>query len=213
MDKIPLWRGNHIAIRQLAEDFSRYLYLPRLRDSSVLVAAIRDGLTLLSWDRESFAYAEGFDEATKRYLGLRCGMDVVIEDDGFIGLLVKSDVSIKQQADDQASRPAVPLIQPQQSGHGSAIPVEGGSENFASTAVAPKRFYGTVKIDATRMNRDVPTISKEVVQHLTDLLTANVDVTLEIQAQVPEGIPENVRRTLAENCRTLKFKDADFTNE
>ena len=75
------------------------------------------------------------------------------------------------------------------------------------------RIYGTVKIDATRMNRDVPTISKEVVQHLTDLLTANVDITLEIQAQVPEGIPENIVRTITENCRTLKFKDTEFTKE
>jgi hypothetical protein len=79
--------------------------------------------------------------------------------------------------------------------------------------VAPKRFYGTVKIDATRMNRDVPAISKEVIQHLTDLLTSNVDITLEIQAQVPEGIPENVMRIISENCRTLKFENHGFEKE
>ena len=31
LDKIPLWRGDHVAIRQLAEDFARYIYLPRCR--------------------------------------------------------------------------------------------------------------------------------------------------------------------------------------
>lgn len=38
---VPLWRGNHVAVKRLAEDFARYLYLPRLKDSSVLAGAIR----------------------------------------------------------------------------------------------------------------------------------------------------------------------------
>ena len=32
LDRVPLWRGDHVAIKQLAEDFARYLYLPRLKD-------------------------------------------------------------------------------------------------------------------------------------------------------------------------------------
>ena len=36
MDRVPLWRGNHVAIRQLVEDFGRYLYLPRLQTTTVL---------------------------------------------------------------------------------------------------------------------------------------------------------------------------------
>ena len=31
MDRVPLWRGDAVAIRQLVEDFGRYLYLPRLQ--------------------------------------------------------------------------------------------------------------------------------------------------------------------------------------
>jgi hypothetical protein len=216
LDKVPLWRGNHITIRQLAEDFSRYLYLTRLRDQSVLIAAIRDGLTLLSWDRESFAYAESFDEKTSRYLGLRCGADVDIEPDSFTGVLVKPDVALQQQASDQASRPAT-LGATGAGATTGGITAGGGADaptHPSNTApVAPKRFYGTVKIDATRMNRDVPAISKEVIQHLTDLLTSNVDITLEIQAQVPEGIPENVMRIISENCRTLKFENHGFEKE
>ena len=51
LDKIPLWRGNHVAVKQLVEDFARYLYLPRLKDSGVLLDAIRDGVNLLTWTR------------------------------------------------------------------------------------------------------------------------------------------------------------------
>jgi len=31
MDKVPLWRGDHVSVLQLAQDFASYLYLPRLR--------------------------------------------------------------------------------------------------------------------------------------------------------------------------------------
>ena len=30
LDQVPLWRGDHVEIKQLVEDFVRYLYLPRL---------------------------------------------------------------------------------------------------------------------------------------------------------------------------------------
>ena len=29
LDRIPLWRGDHVAIRQLLDDFARYVYLPQ----------------------------------------------------------------------------------------------------------------------------------------------------------------------------------------
>ena len=73
IDDVPLWRGDHVAVRQLVEDFARYLYLPRLSRSEVLVQAIRDGMALLTWSTETFAFAEGFDEVTGRYRGLRSG--------------------------------------------------------------------------------------------------------------------------------------------
>jgi hypothetical protein len=73
LDRIPLWRGNYVAIKQLAEDFARYVYLPRLAEPAVLFSAIRDGLGLLTWEKDSFAYADGYDETASRYRGLRCG--------------------------------------------------------------------------------------------------------------------------------------------
>jgi hypothetical protein len=37
-----------------------------------------------------------------------------------------------------------------------------------------------------------------------------VNVTLEISAEVHDGVPEKVVRTVTENCRTLKFRDHGF---
>jgi hypothetical protein len=73
MDRVPLWRGSAVAIRQLVEDFGRYLYLPRLQTPLILVNAIRSGLALLTWEKDAFAYAESFDESKSRYRGLQYG--------------------------------------------------------------------------------------------------------------------------------------------
>jgi hypothetical protein len=73
LDRIPLWRGDHVALRQLADYFAEYLYLPRLRDTDVLLGAVALGLGMLTWEDESFAYAERYDEATGRYQGLLFG--------------------------------------------------------------------------------------------------------------------------------------------
>jgi len=47
-----------VAIRQLVENFGRYPYLPRVRDPEVLLGAIRGGFSLLTWEKDSFVYAE-----------------------------------------------------------------------------------------------------------------------------------------------------------
>ena len=73
LDRIPLWRGNNVSVRQLVDDFASYSYLPRLREPAVLLEAIRNGLSLLTWEQDSFAYADGYDDGTGRYRGLQSG--------------------------------------------------------------------------------------------------------------------------------------------
>ena len=47
---MPLWRGDSVSVKQLADDFAQYLYLPRLRDTDVLLAAVRDGVAAITWE-------------------------------------------------------------------------------------------------------------------------------------------------------------------
>jgi hypothetical protein len=63
----------------------------------VLLEAIREGLRLLTWSRDSFAYADSFDEDAKRYRGLRCGEVVNISQDNLTGLLVRPEVALRQR--------------------------------------------------------------------------------------------------------------------
>ena len=68
-------------------------------------------------------------------------------------------------------------------------------------------------MDPTRVGRDAGRIADEVVAHLSGILGAKVRVTLEIEAEIPSGVPDNVVRTVTENCRTLKFTSQGFEKE
>lgn len=82
-----------------------------------------------------------------------------------------------------------------------------------STKPGQLQFYGSVKLAPTRVARDAGQIAEEVIQHLIGLVGAEVEVTLEIRATVPDGVPENIVRTITENCRTLKFTTQGFEVE
>jgi hypothetical protein len=89
----------------------------------------------------------------------------------------------------------------------------GGDATGPAPAKKPKRFYGTVTLDPARVGRDAGRIADEVVSHLAGLVGAEVTVTLEIQATIPSGVPDNVVRTVTENGRTLKFKSQGFEED
>ena len=93
--------------------FARYLYLPRLKDPTVLIGAIQGGFGLLTWVQDSFAYAESYDEAAGRYRGLRGGQQIAVTA-GDSGLLVRPEVARRQlEAEIVVATPVVdPLLYP-----------------------------------------------------------------------------------------------------
>jgi hypothetical protein len=187
-------------------------------DPAVLVGAIRDGLGLLTWARDSFAYVDGWDEEAARYRGLRGGQVVGISEDDLSGLLVRPDVAQKQQAAETpppagaaAGASAGAQAQPGTTDGGTA-PATGGIPGAGASA-KPKRFHGTVTLDPTRVGRDVGRIADEVIAHLVGLVGSQVRVTLEVEAEVPSGVPDSVVRTVTENSPTLKFISQGFEAE
>ena len=195
LDKVPLWRGEHVATKQLVDDFARYLYLPRLTDSQVLLDGIADGLSLLTWEQDTFAYADSYDESVGRYRGLRAGIRMTL--DRSMGLIVKPETARRQMVAE------VPNELPLGKGNGINAPRTNGGEAAGTalgTATAPvvaatprpNRFHGSVMLDATRVGRDAGRIADEVISHLAGLVGSRVDVTLEIHADVPQGIPEKL---------------------
>lgn len=216
LDKIPLWRGDdktHVAIRQLVEDFAKYVYLPRLRDPSVLTNAIQEGMGRLTWNPDTYAYADSFDDSTGRYHGLVGGQARgVLDDDP--GLLVRPDVAARQLTEDaQKVGEATPAYSPEKSSTAPDTPSVSDGVPAEPVRKQPTRYHGSVTLDSTRVGRDAGRIADEVISHLVALMGADVMVTLEIHAKIPNGAPDHVVRTVTENGRTLKFDSQGFEVE
>ena len=225
IDQVPLWRGNHVGVKQLVDDFAKYLYLPRVRNAQVLLDAIQDGVGLFTWSQDTFAYADYYDSISDRYRGLAAGSRPAVQ------LNANSVVVKPEVATAQFERDSAPVTTPETDsdgsdgvGAGTGSGTTGGGSGSAGGAAGPgtgggdpkpkarmlRRFHGSAKIDATRMSRDVDLLASSVVQHLAGLLDAKVTITVEIEAEIPRGAPDNVVRTVTENCRTLKFENSGF---
>ncbi len=215
LDDVPLWRGDHVAVKQLVEDFAAYLYLPRLAGSEVLLRAMRGGVAILTWQSDTFAYAESFDEGSKRYRGLRCGQAVSFSAEGG-GLLVKPDRARRQlDAEAVVAEPLVDIVAVTNVGaaaNGIAdAPDRSGS--IAQPERKMRRFHGTVSLDPARVGRDASRIADEVIAHLAGQVGAEVSVTLEIEVRLRDGATDQTVRTVTENSRTLKFRSHGFESE
>ena len=199
LDDVPLWRGNdnHVPVRTLVDDFAQQLYLPRLAGPGVLVEALRSGVATLTWELDTFAYAESFDDQDGRYPGLLAGAQVALSADDS-GVIVKSTAAqnqLKQEVEDD--EPSAPEEDPAE---------QSPSETSEPTPQLHRRYHGTVRLDPTRAGRDASLIAEEVIAHLVGLSGADVTVTIDIEAKLPEGASEHIVQTVTENGRTLKFE-------
>jgi len=218
LDK-SLWpTRDHVQYDQLCEWFARYLYLPRVVNRAVIEGAVKNGLAELHVE-DTFAFAAGFDECAGRYRGLRLrAPDAIVEN---TSLLVKPDVArIQQEAAEAEERARKEKSGDETRGEFKLEPVEPGKgRKVIEKPVAPPKpllptlFVGSVRLDGARVGRDAGKIAEEVLQHLSTLSGAKVEVSLEVKIHVPAGIGDDVVRTVSENAKTLKFECAGFERE
>lgn len=223
LDNVLWSNSNHIQIKALWDYLCTYCYLPRLANEDVLLNAISSGLG----SYEYFAYASGFDGT--RYLDLKYGQSVgMVERSAY---LVKVSAAKDQLAADEAKRQAEEdeararaAQQGQSSGGDVAVappqPINGESHVInvpPQPTPAPaieqpknKRFYMSVPLDTTRIGRDVQRLVEEVITHLTTADRTQVEVSLEVNVQAPDGLSQQIVRTVSENCRTLHIENYGF---
>jgi hypothetical protein len=154
-------------------------------------------------------------DLAQRFRGLRSPQNVAIREDDS-GLLVRPEVALRQLEAERATSGAGAEV-PETSAAGSAEVAAGdgkrGKVTTATKPPLPRRFHGTVELDSERVGRDASQIADEVISHLNSLVGAEVRVTLEIDASIPTGAPEQVVRTVTENCKSLKFEQQGFEED
>lgn len=199
MAKWNLWRdAPHLELRQLAEDFASYLYLPRLASAEVLLGAVREGVNRIDY---TFAVAVGVDDAG-RYRGLVAGGQV---SPALSWLLVKREMAEAQLGRDQSPPPGSPVSV---DGEGS-----GPGKPTGPTTAGPRprrRFQGVLELGPEDFVKKAGPLWEEILHHLGKAPAARVRVRVVVEAESPEGFDEAIRRTVQENAAALRFVEALF---
>ncbi|CAN5820249.1 Swt1 family HEPN domain-containing protein [soil metagenome] len=216
LERIPLWRGNHVLVSELRDFYATYLYLERLKSPDVLLASIQEGVNSAP---EYFAYADSFDADTDRYQRIAVNQGVGIVADGQ-SVVVKSDVAraqIELEKEQEAARTGTGKLRGVRNGTtGTYDPTSMDIEDEDDVVVAPvyRRFFGSVEItDLVRFGREAGKINEEILTHLTNVPGAKVKVTIEIEADFPEGVEDRPRGIVQENASALNFDEAEFERE
>jgi predicted AAA+ superfamily ATPase len=210
LDRIPLWReGDHVDVKQVWEDFGRYLYLPRLKDQSVFLSAVAAGPSGFAVEEEGFGYAESFDADRGRYRGLAINGSVLRPVADGVSVLVTSSVALAQQRQERQSQEdaqgdGLPSnagdTAPQSGGGGSRVPIPG----------VLRHFFGRLEVqNPTRLAAVAGSIATELIPHLAAAPGVNLRITIEIEADGP-NFDEDTRRVVAENARTIGLDPAEF---
>ena len=207
MDTHPLSmaRSAPCATETTDRDFA-LRHLPRVRDRQVLINALQDAAGKLNWLEEGLAYADSFDESKNRYRGLLAGTHGTVYESN-TARLVKPEVAAEQFQRDYEAQLANAPKPVNGSPKADQLPLStpDGAECKISGPPVLKRFHGALKLNPMTASSDVSKLSEAVIQHLSSLLDAEVEITINIAAYMPEGAPDHVVRTVMENCRTLKF--------
>src|SRR4029077_16763092 len=88
----------------------------------------------------------------------------------------------------------------------SSYTTTGTSPTPPAGATQPHRFYGSVEIDMVRPVKSFDAILNSVVMELQRTQGAKVKLTLEIEAEAPDGFADGEVGVVRDNSRQLKFK-------
>lgn len=194
------------------DDSTKYLYLPRLKSREVLASVVRVGAASKDFFGTAYGHAEG------KFDGFAFGDGNISFNDTL--LLIEPEAATQYAIEQKKLTAAMP---PESSGGkadettpGSGGPTavvdSGKKSGVAGTSSAPKAksFRGTVEVSASLAKSKLNTIAEEVIKLLDSDPNANIRVTLEIDAEFPEGAGDTIKRAVSENAANLGFKVRDW---
>lgn len=208
------WKDGKVAAGAMAfwEDALRYLYLPRLKTREVLAQAIRTGVA--SKDFFGIAYGQNGD----KFEGFQLGGGSAQLDDGL--LLIEPNVAQQYET----AHPPGEQGTGSQTGSGTGTGPSGasgvgggpggqtglgtGSGPGPGPGAAPKAsaFHGTAEVPAATAKMRLVQLADEIISLLCSDPNADVKVAVEISAEFPDGVSDQLKRAVSENAAALGFK-------
>jgi len=195
-------------------DLKRFLIVApgNLVEQETVVAGIES--------KDFFGYAS--DKKDNRYVGLIFGKTghVIIDENSVI---VHKDAAQKQIVE-ESETPVKPGSQKfTEYGHTShgtnqyGVADPGSTQSDDNPTVNHqkvfKRYHGSVNLNPIKASLDFSTITQEVIQHFSSILSTKVTITLDIEAISDNGFDDTMRRTVLENSRMLNFIHTEFEEE
>jgi predicted AAA+ superfamily ATPase len=184
------------------DDTMRYFYLPRLKSRAVLEQAIIKGAA----SRDFFATA--FGQSGKSFEGFKFGDSNVQLDDT---LLLIDPEAAKQYESANIPLPdfgaALPSTAP------GTLPIGPGSSPLPLEPTTPSgvpkahSFIGTAEVSAATAKMRLVQIAEEIIGVLASDPQATVQVRVEINADFPDGVADQIKRAVSENAISLSFKN------
>ncbi len=204
------WKGDVVAVptKTVWHDIEKHLFMPRLANRGVLEQAILKGC-----DSRDF-FGTAYSQSGDRFEGFRFG-EASIQVDNTLLLIepaaAAAYAAAQKQAELQEAAPA--------QGTGSRIPVGAptpasavkqtsgsASPSTAASVVRARSFHGHVEITAATAKMKLVSVAEEVISVLALDPNATVKVTVEIDAEFPQGASEQTKRAVSENAAALGFK-------
>jgi predicted AAA+ superfamily ATPase len=217
------WKEDTQAVSALNlwQQTCQQLYLPRILNDT----AFQNTLAAGTDSRDFFGFAQGTDAG--RYLGFSFGQRTSLFMDASLLLIEPATAAAHQHALAEAQRAAESAVQTSAAGVTSistgtgAMPlhvnaptqVTQGITGSATPQPVKKQFYASIELDPILAKKQFADLVDEVVLQFTARPGVKVRIAIEIQAETATGFDDNLQRAVGENCKVLRFKNAEFENQ
>src|SRR5262249_22938218 len=74
----------------------------------------------------------------------------------------------------------------------------------------PRRFYAKITLDPNRPTPQVSNIAQSILSELDRARGATIKLTLDVDAEAPEGFAEDVESIVRDNAASLRITDYGF---
>ena len=197
---------------------SQQLYLPRLKDDTVFQMAVAAG----TGSRDFFGIAQARED--DRYLGFSYGRStspildaslLLIEPlaaAAYLEALRAAEEAARARTAATAGGTSTTSLPPGDGTPRAEDSTKGGyTVGTATTGQSVKRqFYGSIELDPILAKKQFADLVDEVVQQFTMRAGVKVRIAIEIGAESATGFDDGLQRAVKENCKVLRFKNAEF---